>query len=155
MSPARAALAAALLALLPVPATAQEIDRADPVATARAALVAFRTRDLEALSRLSNETNRETFAQLLEAGPGSEMYDEIFSGWQVEAVDAWDGALGNPRYDSQGHAHVPFAIDEGEWEGTPYTDILTLVMTDEGAGWGIEDINSPDLERFGDMAPTP
>ncbi|GGL70782.1 hypothetical protein [Wenxinia marina] len=129
-------------------ASAQEVvDRDDPMATARAFLLAYQARDLATIAELSNETNKEFFDEIAAVGPSHPEYDEIFGGWVVTAIDGWDGALANPRYDGRGHAHVPFGMMEDE--------LQTVVLSNEGQGWGIEDMNSPSPEMFAEWSDRP
>ena len=142
----RRVLAFALF-LAPLAATAQEAPEADPYAAARVVLMAYRDRDLATLSLMANGTNRSLFVELAMQGADHPRYDSIFRGWRTEAVDGWDGALGNYRIDSRGMVQVPFAVVGNE--------VMTLVLEEETGGYGFEDVNSPSTADFLAMPVTP
>ncbi|WP_108660306.1 hypothetical protein [Acuticoccus kandeliae] len=130
------------------PASAADIDRTDPAATAEAFILAFKARDLQALAALVNEENREFFAALAEKGEAHRGYDDVFTGWRAEAADAWDGAMADARYEKADEVFVPFGPMDGD-------EVTVIVLTKEDIGWAVEDVNSPDRARLMEMPTTP
>ena len=130
----------AVLALCGV-AGAQALDRGDPSAVASAFIEAYKARDLKAMAPLVNANNTEIFARLAAEGPSGRTYDRVFSGWRAEAVDGANGVTGPARLRRDGaEALVPIGQAGGE--------TFVIVLTDEAAGWAVEDINSPSSASF-------
>ena len=125
--------------------TGQTLDRTDAAATTRAVLVAYQNRDLARLATLANATNRPLLQELAAQGERHPRYAELFRGWQWEAVERWDGAVGDVRYRGRDEALALF--------GQPGPDeVAVVVLTWEAGGWAFEDINSPSRESFEALA---
>jgi len=134
-----AAFAAGLGSACPLPG--QTLDRADAIATAQAILVSYQTRDLARLATLANANNRPLLQELAAQGERHPRYAELFRGWRWEAVERWDGAVGDVRYQDRDEALALFgqiAPDE----------VAVVVLTWEAGGWAFEDINSPGRASF-------
>lgn len=131
---------AAALALLGAGA-AQALDRSDPSAVASAFIEAYKARDLKAMAPLVNANNAKLFEKLAVEGKSGRTYDRVFSGWRAEAVDGANGITGPVRLRDDGaEALVPIGEAGGE--------TFVIVLTDEPAGWAVEDINSPSSASF-------
>ncbi len=126
----------------PVPLRA--IDRNDAKDTALAILQAYKTRDMVALASLSRELNRDIFSEMVKQGENHPRYNSIFSGWRSQAVQAWQGQIGEVRYrggSGSETARVKFAE-------TGPDRIIVVVLIWENGKWCFEDINTSDRNTF-------
>ena len=118
-----------------------EVDRADPAATAKAILAAYKAKDLSALSKLATATNAEMMTKIAKVGESHSRYKSVFGGWRWGAVSGWDGQVGEVRYRGAETAMVRFGkFDTGE------IAVVTLVF--EGDRWCFDDVNRHAQSRF-------
>ena len=129
-------------------AVATDIDRTDPVATAQAFLLAFKTKDLVKMAELVNSSNKEMFEELAAEGEANRGYKEVFGGWRYEAAVAASGVSDTVKYNRRGEGVVMFHKLEGD-------EVAVFVLTNEDGIWAIEDINSPGTAQYDDLPSTP
>ncbi len=69
----------------------------DPASVARAALEAYRDKNLSALAALTHPDNRAIFEELRAGGEGHPRWASLFSpdAWRWQAVRLWDGRIGD------------------------------------------------------------
>ena len=116
---------------------------------AKVVLRAYGRRDLESLSDFSLAMNREFFAEIAQQGEDHPRYDSIFKGWRFEAVEAWDGEMGETRYRDESTAVVKFhEMNESEVA-------VVVLEKNENGYWRFEDINSPARSEFDSLSTKP
>ena len=122
---------------------ATAIDRTKAIPVARAALSAYRSRDVIALAGLVCAVNKRIFTELAAQGEAHPRYASIFSGWRWQGVQAWrDTAPMEARYRhyvstarDEYQAHVRFG------EIGP-DELLTVVLSWQNAAWCFDDVNT-------------
>lgn len=113
------------------------IDRTSARAVARAALVAYRDRDLAGLVAVANATNRALLGEIERQGSSHPRYASIFGGARWAAVQGWDGQLTVVHRRQSGgrqEALVPFY-----WHESPGPADVVVLTLEDGA-WGFEDV---------------
>lgn len=126
-----------------------DLDRTEAVPVARAALSAYRSRDVIALAGLACGGNKAIFAELAAQGEAHPRYRSIFSGWRWQGVQAWNDSapmearyrhyVGSARDEYQ--AHVKFGALNAD-------ELLTAVLSWENGAWCFNDVNSPSPDSF-------
>jgi len=125
-----------------------KVDRTNAKETAHAILSAYRTRDVIALASLINTTNRRIFIELAEQGEKHPRYNSVFLGWRWQAVQAWDGNLGETRYRHYvGTARNEYQAKVKFGELGP-DEFLVVTLTWEDGKWSFKDIHSPTPKSF-------
>ena len=120
------------------------VDRSDPESTAQAILTAYKAKDLSALADFSTTSNKEILSEIAAQGEKHPRYQSIFSGWRWEAVQGWQGKLGEVRY--KRIAGEPVAqVYLGGLDGDK---IAVVTLTWEKGQWCFDDINRSDRQRF-------
>lgn len=122
-----------------------KVDRADPVATAKAVLKAYKAKDLKAIADLSTEANQKFFRDMAEQGEKHPRYKSLFEGWRWEAVSGWTDAAEGPRYRA-----VKSIVKFAELKGG---DLAVVAMRKEGEKWSFDDLQSIEKKAW-DEAPT-
>ena len=141
-------LAAAFLFVAPVSvASADDVDRSDPVATAGAFLKVYKAKDPAAMAPLMVEEAQGFLAEIAEQGESHKGWNRVFGGWRMTAAEGWDGDLSEARF-RDGMAVVKFAEMEGD-------EVAVIMLKKEGDTWGVEDINSPSPADFEKLPKTP
>ena len=145
--------AIALLTLAPAAHAQQQ----GPGSIAAAVLNGYVRQDITLIAPFSNDTNARFFADLL---AGRENPSALFDGTRGAAGTGWDGKTLPARYDEQGHAIVPFAI---EGPGGPvslgsgvqgrYMAIVLTLDSPQDTSWGFEDINYIARADYAAMRP--
>jgi len=141
-------MALSLIVMSGPAAIADEIDRSDPVATAQAFLMAFKTKELATMAELVNSSNKEMFEELAVEGKTNRGYKEVFGGWRYEAALAATSVSEPLKYNRRGEGVVMFHQMEGD-------EVAVFVLTNEDGVWGIEDINSPSVADYDALSTTP
>ena len=118
------------------------LDHTNAAAVAKAALTAYKNKDLAALAEVSTPWNQEMFVELAAKGAEHPRYQSIFRGSRWEAVEAWDGEKIDAREKDPKTVVVDFLTDD---EDERKVAVLEL---DEDGHWGFEDINFWEAERF-------
>jgi hypothetical protein len=128
-------------------------DGRDPASVARAALEAYRSRDLAALADLAHPDNREILEELRRDGEAHPRWASLFSpdAWRWQAVQAWDGRVGEVRYFGEGSG-VTAMVRFGEISASELA-VVALELRDDR--WWFEDVNSPPAADFAEGRTAP
>ncbi len=122
------------------------LDRNDPQAVARAALDAYRARDLAGLREVAGEGTRAVLDEMIAEGETHPRHKSIFGGFRWEAVSAWDGSISEARY-SPRLVYVRFAESEGK--------IVVVKLARENGALVFEDISNVSRDHFSSMPTEP
>ncbi|HEX7901233.1 MAG TPA: hypothetical protein VF950_25975 [Planctomycetota bacterium] len=128
-----------LLVLLQDP---PKVDRANAASTAKAALTAYKAKDLDALGAVAASSNLVILKELKEQGEKHPRWKSLFVGGRWEAVSKWSGPTLPARYFGEKLARVPFG------EPTAEGRLTVVVLKWEEGKWGFEDVNFPTRESF-------
>jgi hypothetical protein len=129
-------------------AAKEELDRKDPQAVANAVLSAFKARDLNALAAICTQDNQAMFSEIAAQGEKHPRYASIFSGWRWEAIQKWDGSVGETRYRHYvGTARNEYQAGVKFGEMSP-EEWAVVTLTWENGQWAFDDIHSPEPETF-------
>lgn len=146
------ALLAAALAAPSLSAQRPPVDTTDARAVARAVLEAYRARDLAALAGYGTQDNRTLIAEIAAQGAAHPRYRSLFSGWRWEAVETWDGQLGEVRYrDLRGAIQRTVRADV--LFGRSPTEVFVVSLELHEGRWQFEDILSPSPADFQEGSP--
>lgn len=122
--------------------TAPKLDRSDPKSVAIAALTAYQQHDFGKLAKISTSMNQKIFSELSGQGAEHPRYNSVVTGGRWDAVEDWDGAIGEIRDRGEDYVFVEFAK-------SPYPDEVYVVALElEEGKWAFEDINSPPRSMF-------
>ena len=125
----------------------ETIDPTDAAKVAVAILEAYREKDVGVLAELSNEGNRDFFAEIAEQGESHPRYSSIFQGWRWNAVQAWDGTTIEAR---QPDAQTTFVYFHELKDDDSRRAVVVLEKNANGH-WQFEDIHSKDQAEFDAM----
>lgn len=124
--------------------TSRKVNRTHARSTADAVLTAYKAKDLAALAEYSTTSNKNLLEKVAAQGENHPRYQSIFSGWRREAVERWQGKLGEIRYKQM--AGAPVAQVQLVELGEDKIAVVTLAW--EKDRWCFEDINRSDRQRF-------
>ena len=121
-----------------------KVNRTDSKSTAKAILIAYKSKDLRTLSSLSNSYNVEMMDEIIEQGDRHPRYSSLWKGWRWDAVNNWDEysleIIEDNRESSIKKSKVKFGESE-EYDGYIEDYVVTLYWED--GKWCFEDIHSP------------
>jgi hypothetical protein len=124
-----------------------QVDRNDALQTARAALQAFRARDVIALSEFSTPRNREIWMELVRDGERHPRYRSIWASWRWQRAQEWQGQMGEVRYRQISGTEVNYLRARVKFaESADQVYVVTLIFGD--GKWLFEDIHSPERASF-------
>ncbi|MEJ6394949.1 hypothetical protein V8J82_16920 [Gymnodinialimonas sp. 2305UL16-5] len=115
-------------------------------------LNAFVARDVAQIARFSNAQNASFFGDVL-AGEQDDAL--VFNGIEGRAAANWDGSVLPVRYDDNGRAIIPYAI-EASPEALSLNSgadgrLIVLRLSLDGAGddsWGLDDLRIMPRDRY-------
>ncbi len=116
-------------------------DGMDPALVARAALEAYRSRDLAALEALVHPDGRALIEEIRRDGEAHPRWASLFApdAWRWQAVQAWDGRIGEVRFFG-GEPRVAAMVRFGELSAS---EVAVVALERRDGRWWFEDIESP------------
>lgn len=124
-----------------------QVDRSDALQTARAALQAFRARDLVALGEFSTFRNREIYMELIRDGERHPRYRSIWASWRWLRAQDWRGEMNEVRYRRISGTQVNYLRARVKFAETDDEVFVVTLILDNGK-WLFEDIHSPSRADF-------
>ena len=126
------------------PASAPVATGESPDSVARAVLVAYRAKDVNALAQLAIDENRKMLDEMAEQGMKHPRYKSLFGdNWRMQAVAAWDERTLTVRLPAPTQAWVAFL------EESKAARVIVVALIREGSGpWRFSDINSVNAAEF-------
>ncbi len=132
---------AAFSAIALAAALAACADGTDPASVARAALKAYRSRDLAALEALVHPDGRALVEEIRRDGEAHPRWASLFApdSWRWQAVQAWDGRVGEVRYFGE-KPRVTAMASFGELSAS---EVAVVALELRDGRWWFEDVKSP------------
>lgn len=127
----------------------QDLDRTNPAATAKAFLIAFASRDLEAMANLVNRTNRKMFRELAAQGESHKDYESIIGVLRRTDSQNWSYDSGEIRY--KGENVIEFSIVLNVQ--LTFEEFAVVMLTFEGGRWAVDGV--PLLGTFEGITRSP
>ncbi|MHC5081687.1 MAG: ankyrin repeat domain-containing protein, partial [Planctomycetota bacterium] len=116
-----------------------KVNREDVGATFRAILILLRSQKLTPLLKLTAEETRKRYEEIASGGKTHPGFRYLYSGWRLEAIESWDGPVGEVRFWRFGN-RVKAEVQLGTSEGKFIVIVLILV---EKAWWFVDLVRTP------------
>ncbi len=118
----------------------------DPASVARAALQAYRSKDIAALEAVVHPDNRAILEEIRRDGEAHPRWASLFApdAWRWRAVQGWDGRIGEVRTFGEGSRSAAM-VRFGEMGAS---EVLVVALEFRDGRWWFEDINSPSAADF-------